>query len=123
MLALSLIQWWYTKGWGILCSGLRNKLKDAADFFSIGSLLKTLFAPFRQISANASGTSLESRIAAFFDKLLSRVIGAIVRIFIIVFGMVTIMVETFVGIALILAWPLVPLVPAGCVGLAVMGVA
>lgn len=90
-----------------------ERLRSTADFFSIGSLARTLFAPFRQISAHAG----------FLDRLISRCVGAVTRFFIIVFGVVAIIVEAILGLILIIIWPLIPLLPFGCVVLTVMGVA
>ena len=55
MLAVSFLQWWYLRGWLAYFDGFRIKMRDMADFFSIGLLLRTLFQPFRQISADETG--------------------------------------------------------------------
>lgn len=112
MLALGLLSWWYSQGWGIFVSGWRDRLKGTADFFSIGSLARTLFAPFRQISAHAG----------FLDRLISRLVGAATRFLIMIFGIIVIVLETILGLIAILVWPLVPLVPMACIVLTVVGV-
>ena len=94
-------------------TGVFNKLRNAADFFSIGSLTRTLFAPFRQISAHAG----------FLDRLISRCVGAVTRFFIIIFGIIAISVEAILGLLLVIVWPAIPLLPIGCVVLTMMGVA
>ena len=123
MLALSFIEWWYLQGWGKFAAELVNKLRGAADFFSISLLLRSLFAPFKQISAYGSGDeSLQGRLSDFGDKLLSRVIGAIVRIFILVAGIIWLLVETAASLALIVLWPVLPLLPVVGIIMTVMGV-
>lgn len=47
--------------------------------FSVGLLLKTLFNPFRQISAAPVGGAAPVQLSAFFDKLFSRAVGMVVR--------------------------------------------
>ena len=123
MLALSFIEWWYLHGWGKFSMGLVYKLQGAADFFSISLLLRSLFAPFKQISAYGSGDeSLQGMIRDFGDKLLSRVIGAIVRIIILIAGIVWLLIETVASLALIILWPVLPLLPIVGVVMTIMGV-
>ena len=43
--------WWYSTGWKKLIERVRESLLNVYDYFSLGLLLKTLFAPWRQISA------------------------------------------------------------------------
>ncbi len=124
MLLVGMIQWWYTRGWQMFFAGLKNQLLNAADFFSIRLLVENLFAPFRQISAteSASSSSLSVQISVFFDKLLSRVIGAVVRLILLIIGTVLIILQAVAGCLIAILWPLAPVLVVGCVVLAVMGV-
>ena len=124
MLAVSFLQWWYSRGWLIYFQGFRDRMRNLADFFSIGLLLKTLFQPFRQISANETGEhgGLEGALIAFFDRMLSRVIGCIVRICIIIMGIVAMSAQLVFGLALAIAWPCVPLLPIVGIVVSSMGV-
>lgn len=97
--------------------GLIEKMRRT-EFFSIGALVRTLFAPFRQISANDSGTTLQ----VFFDRLISRLVGAVVRIFLMIVGIVVFIFEAILSLVLMVIWPLIPVLPAVCVVLTVMGV-
>lgn len=121
MLPVSIIQWWYTRGWKITSSKLSDRLKNAADFFSIRLLVGNLFAPFRQISAGETSAS-NAWLSVFFDKLLSRVIGAFIRFLLLIVGIVTIILQAVGGVLLVLVWPLIPLTPVVCVILALMQV-
>lgn len=123
MLIFGFLQWWYVRGWSIFTHGLLDKLRNLADFFSMGLLLRTLFYPFRQISAYSDdNASLPVQLQAFFDKLLSRVIGATVRIGILIFGVVAITLEATLGIVLTIVWPFIPFVPVAAIVLAIIGV-
>jgi hypothetical protein len=125
MLAVSFLQWWYSRGWGIFLRGFRDRMRNLADFFSIGLLLKTLFQPFRQISANETGETggLEGSLIAFFDRLLSRVIGFLVRTGVIIFGIIAMIFQLTIGIALVVVWPCVPLLPFAGIVVSSMGIA
>ncbi len=106
-----MLQWWYTRGWKIFVMKLVDKLRGAADFFSISLLLRTLFAPFKQIDAGGGGNSLGDRMRAFGDRLISRLVGAVMRIGILIFGLILLILESVIGLALIVIWPFLPLVP------------
>ena len=116
MLVLNLFQWWYSRGWALFTDRLKERLRKSLDFFSVGSLLRTLFSPFRQIDAGGSGPR------AFFDSLFSRLIGAMIRIFILIFGTIILALESVVGIALLILWPFIPLAPVAGIVLTVMQV-
>jgi hypothetical protein len=81
------------------------------DYFSFDLLLKTLFAPFRQISAGRVRGPIGVQIRAWFDKLISRIIGGVVRSMVIVIGAVAMVVAAVIGLARIVLWPIVPLLP------------
>lgn len=124
MLAVSFLQWWYLRGWLIYFDGFRAKMRNLADFFSIGLLLRTLFQPFRQISADETGEKggLEGMLIAFFDRLLSRFIGFVVRIFIIVAGIIAMTAQFVCGLVIALLWPCIPLLPIAGIVVSSMGV-
>ncbi|MBQ3325683.1 hypothetical protein IJG79_00835 [Candidatus Saccharibacteria bacterium] len=122
MFMVDLIQWWYFRGWGTFASGFKHKLQDLLDFFSIGQLFQTLFMPYRQISATTSAEMTGSHISAFLDRLVSRIVGFFTRIFIIIFGGISILIEALVGTAFVVVWPLLPFLIVIGIVLAVMGV-
>ena len=64
---------------------------------------------------------LACRFGRFFDRLISRTIGGIVRSFMIIFGIVALAVTAVVGLVFIIAWALVPVLPLLGVGLAIVG--
>lgn len=124
MLAVDFLQWWYSRGWGHFAMALVDKFRGMADFFSISLLLRTLFSPFKQISTqDATDGGPMAYISNFFDKLLSRIIGAIVRTMILIFGMVVLLIEAILSLVFVIAWPAIPLAPIACIVLCVMGVA
>lgn len=112
MLALSLVTWWYSAGWrdqAALCS---SRLSRVSDQFSITLLLKSLFAPFRQISADApSRGGLDAKFRAWLDRLISRGIGAMIRFVLIVIGVVFLACEVIIATVRLVFWPLLPLFP------------
>ena len=123
MLTVSLLQWWYFEGWGIFCKNLFEKLANLADFFSFSTIFRTLFAPFRQIDSGTSvDLSISERFSAFIGRTISRLVGAMVRIFIAIAGLVVIILGFIFGLSIIIVWPFVPLFPIAGIVLAISGV-
>jgi hypothetical protein len=91
------------------------------DYFSIDLLLRTLFSPFRQISAGKVNGPLGVQMRAAVDKLISRVIGGIMRSLVVIIGSLTLLVAAIVGLLRIVLWPLIPLVPIAAVMVATSG--
>lgn len=112
------LSWWYGAGWKARVISVRNQLASSYDYFSIGLLFSSLFAPFRQISAGKVRGPLSVQIRAFFDRQISRVIGAIVRMILIISGVVWLGLQAVFGGLVIALWALVPLLPL--VGFVVM---
>ena len=121
MFIVGLFSWWYGAGWKRNLLHVREKLASLYDYFSLGLLVKTLFAPFRQISAGNVDGSLEVNARALFDRLISRCVGACVRSIILVIGALVLSLRAILGLIQILAWPLVPTMPVIAVVLAMMG--
>lgn len=120
MFIVGLLSWWYGAGWRGRARGFRDTLAAAMDYFSIDLLLKTLFSPFRQISAGNVQGSLNVQMHAFFDQLISRAIGGVMRTVMILVGVVALVAYTVIGSILLLLWPIVPLAPI--VGIVLAGI-
>ena len=112
MFLVGLITWWYGRGWVEQWRRNGGMLMRTLEFFSIGQLLSTLFSPFRQISVGSAGDgSFAAATSVFFDKLISRIIGLMIRTFTILFGIIIIVLQS-VYVAIIMAfWWTVPLLP------------
>ena len=121
MFLVGLLTWWYSGGLIRRIQIMKTRLASSADFFSIGLLIKTLFSPYRQISAENVSGSLSVQIRAFFDKLISRIIGATVRSFIIIIGVVAIFFQTIFSIIVLIIWLFIPILPVICIILMIIG--
>ena len=122
MLIVELIHWWYARGFRAFGRKLLEKLGLTADFFSVGTLFKTFFLPFRQISAGKVEGSLETKMHAFFDRLVSRCVGATIRFFLIIAGLISLLAQAIFSLILFLAYPFMPIMPVVCVVLFTNGV-
>lgn len=115
------LSWWYGAGWKTFVISWRERLETSYDYFSINLLITNLFAPFRQISAGSVSGPIDVMIRAFFDRLVSRIIGAIVRIILIVVGLIWLLLQSIAGFLSIALWPFVPLAPVLGFVLAISG--
>jgi hypothetical protein len=111
MVIFSLFSWWYTTGWLTLLQKCGVRVQAVLKFFSVPILLGSLFAPFRQISAGRVNGPLSVQLSAWGDRVFSRFIGAIVRFFLILVGLVTVAVFGALCLAVVIAWPFLPFVP------------
>ena len=111
MIIVWAVSWWYGAGWLRQLARIKEQLASAYDYFSISILLRTLFAPFRQISASGVDGPVGVKIRAFVDKLISRIIGACVRIILIFTGIVWMSLLVLVGIILLVGWAFIPFMP------------
>ena len=108
---MGILGWWYGAGWKQRAGMVKERLASFMDYFSIDLLLKTLFTPFRQISAEKTTGSLNVQMHAFFDRLISRIIGMIVRLVMIIIGAAAIILYAIVGLLALILWAFVPLLP------------
>lgn len=111
MFLVGMISWWYGRGWQVQFGRVKARLVATVQFFSIGQLFSTLFSPFRQISAGKTKGSLGVVMRALVDQLISRVIGAIVRLFTIVAGTIVLIMQTLIELIVLIFWLFLPLFP------------
>ncbi|HEY5695709.1 MAG TPA: hypothetical protein VIQ80_02645 [Candidatus Saccharimonadales bacterium] len=121
MFIVGLLGWWYSRGWALQAVGLREKMLSALDYFSIDLLFKTLFSPFRQISAGKVRGPLGVQMRAFFDRLISRAIGGMIRITMIIVGGVAIFLYGVLGAVWLVLWGIMPFLPVVGMVLFMMG--
>lgn len=112
MAIFSIFSWWYGRGFQEQLGRIRDMFASIYDYFSIDLLLKTLFAPFRQISAGKVRGPIGVQLRAFADRLFSRLIGAVVRLFMIVFGVAACLIAGLVAAIGIVLWLVIPVAPA-----------
>jgi len=95
------------KAWG-------NFLKFNLNYFSIPLLLKTFFSPWRRYSwSYGRGFDLGRFFEVFFSNLISRILGALMRVFLIIFGVIAEVFIFIIGIIIFLGWIILPFLLIG----------
>lgn len=108
LMLLAFFTWWYGQGWRQVASSFQGRLQAVSDSFSVKQLVRTLFAPWKRI-ITTPGRSLEDKMRAWADNMFSRVIGFVVRLFVILGALVTLGIVAIFTVIEAVAWPLIPL--------------
>jgi len=108
MMIFELFRWWYGQGWRLAVTQSIGRLDALMEEFSVGALLRTLFAPWRRI-VTYPGAGLDAHLQAMLDNLVSRCIGFTVRITVLFTVAVLAVLIFVVGILQIVIWPLLPI--------------
>ncbi len=112
MLVANLLSWWYGEGLKKKLGRLELGLVRLLDFFSIGILVRTLFTPFRLIdSYSPRGESLDAKMRAAIDQMIGRMIGAMIRLTVLVFGSIVIFTTIILAIVKMFLWLAAPFLP------------
>lgn len=101
-----LLGWWYGQGWSWLLKMVQKNLTAIGETFSVPMLIKTLFSPWKQIQTAAT---FRNFFQAAIDNLVSRFIGAVLRIFMLIAALFLTASVVIGGLALIIIWPVFPL--------------
>ncbi len=124
MLLASFFKWWYGAGLKNRFERLTDKIIKTSDFFSIDLLIKTFFQPFRMIdSQKLEKGALEDKVRNWFDRLISRLIGAMIRFGVLLVGLLALLARLVYSLVAMILWLFVPFLPAVCVILFVLEVA
>jgi hypothetical protein len=88
----------------------RNYLKFYLEYFSVLFLLRTLFSPWRKYQwSYGRGFDIGRYFEVFFSNLISRILGATLRIFLIMIGILVEIFIIFLGTILFLGWLILPI--------------
>ncbi len=81
------------------------------NYFSVFSLLKTLFAPWRKYKESyGRGFDLKRFLETFIGNMISRTLGLIVRVFLIFVGLLTEIFIFAISVFIFLFWFLSPFI-------------
>jgi hypothetical protein len=114
MLATAFISWWYGAGWKRVIESVKKRLDRTLLSFSLPSLARTLFAPWKRIMATP-GAGISAHFQAAIDNFISRLVGFTVRFSVLIAAAISMGVIAVVGVLQIIIWPLVPLLIVFCI--------
>jgi hypothetical protein len=93
-----------------LLSAWKNFLLFNLNYFSVPLLLRTFFSPWRRYKwSYGKGFDARRYVEVFFSNLISRILGAIVRSFLVIAGLAVEVFIIFSGLIAFFGWLLLPL--------------
>ena len=107
-------RWYYGEAVKNVLTAWRNFILFALNYFSIPLLLKTLLAPWkRDITKRPKGLDLKKFFEFIAFNLISRSIGFLLRIFMVVIGTIFLIVTIIAGAVFFALWIILPLILLG----------
>ncbi len=123
MIIVLCLRWWYSAGWQWAWRRMvADKVQWILEAFSTTDMMRTLFAPYRQTFAGNVNGSIGDHLRGLVDNFISRVIGMLVRLFLIIISAGFVLVVFLFGTVFLVLWPLIPFLPVISILLFVGGV-
>lgn len=113
----NLLYWYYNQGVNELLEIWKNFLIFVWQYFSIKELFVTLFSPWRRDIAVSNWRGLHPirTLGLLFENILSRLLGSVVRSFVIFFGLIFFAFTIVLGLFANILWIGAPLIWIGAV--------
>lgn len=112
---MDFLAWHYSEGLRFYANRYVYLLKSVVHYFSLPILLTTLFAPWKRLVV--TNTKVGFDLAVYFQNLsfnlVSRFMGAVVRIFLFVAGLLTLFLFFLFGSAGFIVWIILPFLSYG----------
>lgn len=110
----SYLIWHYRDGLKLALADATNGVVAVLNYFSVLHLAQTLFSPWRRVvDAYGPGFMLSKFFWTLAGNIISRVIGAIIRLFVIFSGLAAGVIAMLFGLVRFLSWVFAPLmIPA-----------
>ena len=99
--------WWYGRGLKDLFSFLSALFSYTSNMFSVTTLLKTLFSPWKKM-IGPRGRGLPGLKNWIVDNLISRGVGFVVRVFMMIFFLLAFLVFLIFAVMAIIFWICMP---------------
>ncbi len=105
--------WYFVEMPKFLFGVWKNYILFASNYFSLPLLLRSLFSPWRKYRWNyTKGFDLGNFFSTLISNIFSRIIGAVMRIALIVVGILFQIFVLIAGLVVILFWVLLPVIIA-----------
>lgn len=113
LFSLHYFTWHYSRAFKDLLHTWANFFWFLIQFFSIPLLFRTLFSPFKRITDEQPHTGLEDFFETLVMNVMSRIVGAIARLFILLIGVIVLITWCVLLIGLLIFWLFAPAILFG----------
>lgn len=112
---MEFLSWHYTKGLDYYIKSWSRNLNWILHYFSLSLLLNTLFSPWKKLIVvdTSPGFNLQKKFEVFTFNIISRGIGATVRMILFLSGLVLILVVYLSGFVGLIIWLIFPVFDYG----------
>lgn len=101
--------WHYTQALHNFILQIRSILSFLWYFFAIPNLIRTLFSPWRRLHETyQEGFDIQEKFATFLVNSIMRIVGAMIRLIVVVFGLVVQLLATLLLSVAFAVWLLLP---------------
>ena len=105
------LKWYFLEKPISILKETKNYIVLYHDYFSIFILIKTLFSPWKRVVERyGKGFDIQKIIETLIFNLMSRIIGAIIRIFLLIFALIIEISIIIVGLTILIIWILFPFI-------------
>ncbi|OGZ69438.1 MAG: hypothetical protein A3F47_01755 [Candidatus Staskawiczbacteria bacterium RIFCSPHIGHO2_12_FULL_38_11] len=105
------VKWHFYEAPKFLFSVWNNYIFFVSNYFSVFLLISTFFSPWRRYKwSYPRGFDISGYYQVFISNFFSRIVGAMLRLVLIIFGVVSQVLVVIAGIIVILIWVLMPFV-------------
>ena len=109
MILLNFIKWWYVQGWLAESKKILSRIGWVNEKLSTEILLKTLFSPWKQTQETAvQHASVSGKMQLWAGNMVSRFIGFFMRSALLLLSLLSSIFLIFYGVLTVLLWPLAP---------------
>lgn len=108
LLPVQYLSWHYTHALGSYFTLTKTMLWYIGHVFSIGFLLRTLLAPWKRRNEHYAGGGVEKYLEAVVVSALSRVVGFVIKIPIIITGVISWLLAVTLAFGGFLVWLMLP---------------
>lgn len=109
-LFISFLDWHFHEATLGIIKAWRNYLSFNLRYFSVGELLRTLFSHWHKMSEGyGRGFDFQRFFTTLIGNVVSRVLGAIVRLVFIIIGLLVELFILLAGLVVLLFWVLLPI--------------
>jgi len=99
-----LFRWWFLEVPRNIYLGVIRIIINTYNYFSVNLLLKTLFAPWKRDIISTEQMTIFQKVQVLVMNLISRLLGAVVRLATIIAGLIIISIEFLIGISWIVVF-------------------